>query len=756
MADSPLLTPDQKMNLTLDMQSPALVLGGVVANAPQPLPSALDHTTDAMIPDPMLPLELPGIRKVTQGEQGIPGMRGARGLLGNKGNTGLSAYEDWLRRGNAGSFEEFLGAIGGGLNLEDFRNGLVNAVKDLINPTLNAQLQQLVAMQLYLDTQILNARQEALNAASSLADQITQEQLARADAILAERMRMDANIQTEAYARQDADQSVVAEIKSYTSGYEGFSAVYSWNFYEDAAGWINAHGQPLTVIDAPSTNNHGWGYTPLPDSTPLLKSPTGLNLNLATSDHVRVRIRKIGSPAWHGALATETGTVLATLPEPEWNDQQEATLSFKIPDWAGASGICLLIQQDEAIAGKYFMYRYVAIGNTMPAASSSLVHKEVSLLSNAVQSVANDQTLLAAQFRGDYTGNDINAVTEGLLFQERQARATRDAALTQDVVNLHSRLNTGDIASAMSLMRTNINNLGDVVEAESERLDDVSVSVGDMQSQVTQQAQAIASTDGKVRALHSLTLNVNGHISGTVSENNGTTSSFSVLADVFRVFSSALQGFEIQNGYQRNYSAGAQLVMGHNFGVNNDLVLWYGPNIGAAACTKGNATIWFDKAGNAYFGGSLSAGVLRNGAQSTQIGSGASVTTGQFGTNGNAKVVTYSLSYENYFITQSNLGGSETLNATMILERSIGGGAWAEVSRRSLVGDKTLIEYEPGVGYSYSYGIGGSGTFTDNTAGSTSTFNYRVRLEGVTGWPYLKPENGQPGTQSLTVLSIEE
>lgn len=770
MSDSPLLIPEQKVDLALDMGSPALVLGGTVAAAPQPLPSPLDHTTNVMVPDPMLPLELPGIRKVIQGERGHPGIRGARGEMGNKGNTGFSAYEDWLRRGNAGSFEDFLGAIGGGLNLEDFRNNLVDAVKDLIDPTLNAQLQQLVALQTYLDTQILNTRQEILDSANSLANQITQEQLARADAILAERMRLDANIQSEAFARQDADESVTNELKAWTTGYEGFSSVYSWNFFEDAAGWENAHGQPLTVLNSPTTNDHGWGYTPLPDSTPMLKSPSSLDLDNVTCTHVRVRVRKMGSPVWQGVLTSETGAVIATIPEPEWSDQAEATLTFLVPGWSGATGIRLLIQQDAAEAGHHFMYRYVAIGNTMPAASTALVTKEVSLISNAVESVATDQTLLAAQFRGDYEGSDINEVTEGLLFQERQARADRDSAIAQDVTTLSSRLDTGDIATALSSLNTNVSNLDGAIQAEAGRIDSVSALVGDVQSQVTQQSQALASTDGRVRALHTVALNVNGHISGTVSENNGTTSSFSVLADVFRVISSAMQGFEIQNGYQRNYSAGAQLVMGHNFGVNNDLVLWYGPNIGAAACTKGNATIWFDKSGNAYFGGTLSAGVLKNAAQTTILTPNPSIDVGPFTTLGRVKQITVGYSaksptYRAYFpgLAESTSPPPQEnptpTSTTLSLGRSYNGGpeqaiAHTAISHGVWVLHETYIERDafdpdlPNGGWirDYFYVSQGSMTVTDTTPG-TGTFVYRA---------YAVSGGYQRSEQGLSVVSVEE
>lgn len=49
---------------------------------------------------------------------------------------------------------------------------------------------------------------------------------------------------------------------------------------------------------------------------------------------------------------------------------------------------------------------------------------------------AAQRTLLAAQIHGGYGGNDINAVTTGLLYQERTARATQDEALALQITLL--------------------------------------------------------------------------------------------------------------------------------------------------------------------------------------------------------------------------------------------------------------------------------------------------------------------------------
>ena len=278
-----------------------------------------------------------------------------------------------------------------------------------------------------------------------------------------------------------------------------------------------------------------------------------------------------------------------------------------------------------------------------------------------------------------------------------------------------------------------------------------------------QAASAISTTTVEINAVKGTAnaaitnvLDVNGNISGTVSKNDGVRSSFSILASVFRVISTlGSMGMEWQNGYLRIWKAGAQLVLGHTFG-SGDLVFWYGPNIGASACAKSNGTIWFDTGGGAYFGGTLSAGVRKNGAQSTQVSNAASVETGLFNTAGGQKVVTASVGYNNAFTTSSNLGTADKpLPGVLVLERSLNGGAWTELQRITVNGTRVYGGYEAGIGYNYVYSVGGSFNYTDNTTG-TPTFNYRARVLSAAGWPENRPEGGFAGKQTTSVLSVEQ
>lgn len=303
--------------------------------------------------------------------------------------------------------------------------------------------------------------------------------------------------------------------------------------------------------------------------------------------------------------------------------------------------------------------------------------------------------------------------------------------------------------------------------------------------------------DGKltnIEAKWNVTLDVNGYISGVESINNGSQATFTVRADVFRIISpgaAALTPFEVRGGttYIKDaaierltigklttgtlnadmqmgtgriiYDNGTvMLVNGVGFGSTNQFIEWFGPRqttgglIDLSKCTEALATSYKKTNGDTYFGGSLSAGVLKNAAQSTQVSSSASVETGQFGSNGGARVVTYSLNYTNGGTSNTNAGAGPT-GVTVTLQRSVNGGSWTTLASFNATGAKTA-EWDAELGY-YAIDVtcGGSATFTDNSGG-LGPINYRAVLSNPSGsWPWIN-QGGSPGSQSLTVISVEE
>jgi len=264
-------------------------------------------------------------------------------------------------------------------------------------------------------------------------------------------------------------------------------------------------------------------------------------------------------------------------------------------------------------------------------------------------------------------------------------------------------------------------------------------------------------------------LDVDGNISGTVSENDGVRSSFNILASIFRVISSASTGLEWQNGYLRAYSSAIQLVLGINFGASSNLCFWYGPNVGAASCTKSNGTIWFDNSGSAYFGGSLSAGILKNSAQTTVLTANPTISVGPFTTNGKSKTVTVGYSAVgpeliSYYPGRNESSGPPPVPAndspatSLALSRRYAGGSLAVISSTSISHSTWLLNstYIPkdaldpnlpngGWQQRYYFISSASITYTDTLVG-TENFEYTATA-GSGSFQRIQ--------QNLSVTSVE-
>jgi hypothetical protein len=264
-------------------------------------------------------------------------------------------------------------------------------------------------------------------------------------------------------------------------------------------------------------------------------------------------------------------------------------------------------------------------------------------------------------------------------------------------------------------------------------------------------------------ASSTLTLDVNGYISGTQSMNDGKRSSFTVLADIFRVISGGLTGYEVQSGYQRNYSAGAQLVTGHNFGVSKDLVFWYGPNVGAANCTKANAVIWFDKNGGAYFGGTLSAGTLKNAVQTTTtVTVGTSLVNGPFTTLGRVRTVSVGLSRnvtrtKNAYSPQGFVAGAGSNTATVQVYRKIGSGAETLWQTLNVGGGVDIFNETDAPDVAQSY-WSGSATYNDSSPASDAV-TYRAVITAFSEQTVTHQSGSYDGMstlQNLSIISVEQ
>ena len=280
----------------------------------------------------------------------------------------------------------------------------------------------------------------------------------------------------------------------------------------------------------------------------------------------------------------------------------------------------------------------------------------------------------------------------------------------------------------------------------------------------------VDSLTGVVNASWTVLLDVNGYVTGVKSENNGTEGTFTVLANNFRIVSPGQTPkvpFAVQSGnvyintdlYMGNgrivsQGGGYMKVQGSGFGVGNEFLEWYGPQMSISSCSRTNAVYYFTNGGDAYFGGTLSAGILKNAAESTtQFGS--SVLVGPFSTNGGTKIVNWSMSHaESANDNNTNIGNGAAGSCSLELWRKIGTGAWSKVSGPITVNFTKFSEVGAGGKYIVSFSGSGGSTYTDTNT-STAEFSYEVRRTTAIPSSGITSGNRQVSTR-ITCISTED
>ena len=204
------------------------------------------------------------------------------------------------------------------------------------------------------------------------------------------------------------------------------------------------------------------------------------------------------------------------------------------------------------------------------------------------------------------------------------------------------------------------------------------------------------------------------------------------------------------------------------FGPDN-LWIWKGspildqngePDYGAL--TKQNASLgWRDLNGNEYFGGSVTTGQLINGGDTTLLTVNPSVIVGPFTTNGNPKQVSYGISWRGLSQEDGYCPTGETFvpSCSIVLERSLNGGAWTQVQSHQVTGELTYREmHEPELSNDPSGRVcnrievtNSSFTYTDTNT-SQETFSYRVRVVNQQRYHVIQFIQ----TQNLNLISVEE
>lgn len=327
---------------------------------------------------------------------------------------------------------------------------------------------------------------EVAKRAEDLATNLANEERARIQSALNEKTERTADISAVNTKVQNGLDSMARSLAEVAAGSgTQFDSAGIWHFNAGLEGWTGVYGVP-TIADGMlrpinTTNNSG------------IQSPAPLNIDGAAYRFIKLRMRKVGNPAWMGLIRWITEA------DREWNEAK--SLSIPVPafdangiavldvdrlPWNGPSPLraIRLALTGAQTASAYIEYDWIAVGRPSPGASVAMVQQESDARTAALAAEAGQRNTLAVQMRGDYPGNDPTKLTGGLAYNEMRARVGADEALSQRQSAVEVRLpaGTGALASEAKVNTVEQASLTRD-EAIGQRIDQVNATLPAMISQ---------------------------------------------------------------------------------------------------------------------------------------------------------------------------------------------------------------------------------------------------------------------------------
>uniref|UniRef100_UPI001883E50D TipJ family phage tail tip protein n=1 Tax=Superficieibacter sp. 1612_C1 TaxID=2780382 RepID=UPI001883E50D len=281
-----------------------------------------------------------------------------------------------------------------------------------------------------------------------------QDQQVAADAangLLNEQLTREAAISETNLIIQNKTDSLAQSIAQVAAGSgTQFDSLKIWHFNSSGVEGWTGNGTPTVVDNCLRPANHA--------NNPYVVSPASLAVDAASYRFVKLRIRKVGKPAWRGQLrwrdtAAFNDTNMVTLPEPAFDASGVATIDFSDIKWntlANVAQIRLDIGATQT-ASDYFLIDWIAVGRPAPGASTAALEDEATARIAADSAEATARSTLAAQLRGGTDGTDPSKLTSGLIYNERQVRISSEKALAEDVEALETNFNGNKATVQQSL-----------------------------------------------------------------------------------------------------------------------------------------------------------------------------------------------------------------------------------------------------------------------------------------------------------------
>ncbi|HCI6772661.1 TPA: carbohydrate binding domain-containing protein [Klebsiella quasipneumoniae subsp. similipneumoniae] len=358
----------------------------------------------------------------------------------------------------------------------------------------------------------------ANKAASDVADAIAKaetddaEVAAQAAAnLLATKNEVEAQISTTNTTMQDGFDSLAQQMASIAAGNgEQFDSLKIWYFEKDAEGWASDDSN----INILPVDSDGWIYPAGASST--MRSPNPLAIDGQSYKYIRLRMKRVGNPAWAGRLywigVDEKGwesSRSVAIPAPDF-DPATGISVVSIPDllWANSGTIRRLrldfsSNQD---ADNFFAVDWMAVGRPTPGASQAQIQDLKTAMTAADSAEAAARNTLAVQLRGNYEGTDPAKLVTGIIYNERQTRVTAEQAISSDVNTLRTDYNANKAAVTQrldTLTSENQSQAQALTQLQS-GLTDANGKIGANTTAINQLKTDVSNIDGRVTANSSL------------------------------------------------------------------------------------------------------------------------------------------------------------------------------------------------------------------------------------------------------------
>lgn len=322
---------------------------------------------------------------------------------------------------SAGSVAQLIDLLESEITAGQLHQDLLTPIDMILGPTG-------LAAQQYEQAQALIAETAARTAG------LLSEAQARINASVAEAEARATAIQNSANVLQnkiDETKNKINILGELTKG--SIDTIKRWDFNSSSEGWVSNGGVTVytggAIYPAFSNNTH-------------LTSPS-FTLTGTSFSEIRFRIIKVGNPVWDGSVdftttANSTYTSVS-IDEPDFVDSA-AIVSCNMDiaaAWSMGNVNSLRIQCALTTdVNNFFKYDWIAIGRIAPSASMAAILEEQGARNTAIDAEAYQRTTLATQLTGGYTGTDLDALSYGLIFNERTARTTFESSTVEQMALL--------------------------------------------------------------------------------------------------------------------------------------------------------------------------------------------------------------------------------------------------------------------------------------------------------------------------------